>query len=339
MDHLPRSGSRNHPPPAGKQPSPLLTRCKSENPATSPTTFTAISSNELITFTKSRSISNTNANHMAVNTSSAAKKKASKDTSSKMLPRRKPTSPSAWALSPGRVAPCPPPVPVQSPSPGGKSKSTSGGLSGVLKYFRQKKTASSEDTNMHIFKLMNNRLLQWRFANARAETTMPALKAEAEKKLFNAWLEILAIKNLNMVKRMEVRKLKNDIKFYHILNSQMFLLEKWSRIEAKNFEAVSRVVRKLTVASANIPMLHDSKGDVSAVCEVFETADTHLANIESTIAKLSDQAEKSCYLLTELSIIAKQEHEALTELQRRMAVVALLKEEERSLRAHLMQTK
>lgn len=37
------------------------------------------------------------------------------------------------------------------------------------------------------------------------------------------------------------------------------------------------------------------------------------------------QAEKSCYLLTELSIIAKQEHEALIELQRRMAVVALLK--------------
>lgn len=80
-----------------------------------------------------------------------------------------------------------------------------------------------------------------------------------QKKLFNAWLETLAIKNMNMVKRMEVRKLKNDIKLYHILNSQMFLLKRWSRIEAKNFEAVSRVVRKLTVASANIPMLHDSK--------------------------------------------------------------------------------
>ncbi|KAI3808014.1 hypothetical protein L1987_23954 [Smallanthus sonchifolius] len=335
MDHLPRSGSRRHPPPTGKQPSPLLTRCKSENPATSPT-ITAISSNKSDTFTKSRSISATRTrnykepevNPMTINTtltSPAAKKKAAQDSGTKILPRKKPTSPSAWALSPGRVAPCPSPAVVQPPTPGGRSRTTGGRISGVLKYFRQKKTTSLEDADVHRFKSLNNRLLQWRFANARAETTMSAFKAMAENKLFNAWLEILAIRNSNMVQRMEVRKLKNQIKLYHIMDSQMFLLEKWSRIEANNFEAVGRVVRKLTVASVNIPMLHDSKGDILTVCDVLDTATMLLASIESMITKLSYQAEKSCYLLTELSIIAKQEHESLAELQTWMTAVALLK--------------
>lgn len=62
-----------------------------------------------------------------------------------------------------------------------------------------------------------------------------------------------------MAKRMEVQKLENDIKLYHIMNSQLFLLEKWSRMEAKNFEAVGRVVRKLSVASLNIPLVNDCK--------------------------------------------------------------------------------
>lgn len=62
-----------------------------------------------------------------------------------------------------------------------------------------------------------------------------------------------------MAKRMEVQKLENDIKLYHIMNSQLFLLEKWLRMEAKNFEAVGRVVRKLSVASLNIPLVNDCK--------------------------------------------------------------------------------
>ncbi|KAL8199700.1 hypothetical protein R6Q57_013268 [Mikania cordata] len=333
MDHLPRSNSRHHPQPAGKHPQPLLIRCKSQNPATSPP-LTTTSSNKSNTLTKSRSTSttktqnhkDTEVNHFMIHlpTSQATKKKPTLDTGSKLIPRKKHTSPSAWALSPGRVAPCPSLVPIKPPSPGGRT--TRSGISGVLKYFRQKKTASStEDAHVHSFRLMNNRLLQWRFANALAEATMPTVKAVAKKKLFNAWLEILAIRNSNVVKRMELQELKNHVRLYHIMSSQMFLLEKWSRIEAKNFEAVGRVVRKLTVASMNIPLLHDSKGDVLVVCDILDTAGMLLVDIEFMIAKLNDQAEKSCYLLTELSIIAKQEHESLAELQTWMTDVALLK--------------
>lgn len=62
-----------------------------------------------------------------------------------------------------------------------------------------------------------------------------------------------------MVKRMEVEKLERDIRLYHIMNSQLFLLEKWPKLEAKNSEAVGRMVRKLSVASVNMPLVDDSK--------------------------------------------------------------------------------
>ncbi|KAK1431594.1 hypothetical protein QVD17_08059 [Tagetes erecta] len=354
MDLVRRSGSRNNALATGKHPMSRLTGC------TSPS-ITTISSNKLSTVTKPRSASAIKvgshkdletkdlmirfSNPMVINTrlsSPASKKKAKQDGRTNVLPQRKPTSPSAWALSPGRVAPFPTPMSLaKSPSPGGKSggERDGGGISGVLKYFRQKKVTSSEDTNRHRFALMNNRLLQWRFANARAETTMSTIRTAAQKKLFNTWLEILAIRNANMVKRMEVKKVKNDIKLYHIMNSQLFLLEKWSRMEAKNFEAVSRVVRKLSVASINIPLLHDSKGDISDVYDAMTTATTLLEDIESTISKLSYEAEKSCYLLTELSIIAKEETELLSELQTWMTDVLLLKEKERSLQDYLIQIK
>lgn len=188
MDHLTRSGSRHLPPQTGKQSLPSLIRCKSETPSTSPPRN--LSSNKSNTSTKSRSVSTSKTRNLMINipspttvntriTSPSAKKKMGQD---RTLPRKKPTSPSAWALSPGRVAPCPSPVMAKSPSPSGKSSGErgGGGISGVLKYFRNKKGGSSEEADRRCLNLMNNRLLQWRFANARAETAMSTVQNVAK---------------------------------------------------------------------------------------------------------------------------------------------------------------
>lgn len=102
------------------------------------------------------------------------------------------SSPSAWALSPGRLShPHPPPVQVipvvqttMTSSPittGTLKKSSKGkGVSGVLNYFRQKKVSPLLEEEYHQFRIMHNRLLQWRFANARAEISMDAARRNAE---------------------------------------------------------------------------------------------------------------------------------------------------------------
>ncbi|KZV38722.1 hypothetical protein F511_19520 [Dorcoceras hygrometricum] len=118
------------------------------------------------------------------------------------------TSPSAWALSPGRsltgssIAAAVTTVVVRqkSPasaralalikSPGGavrpkspansekslKKGSKSGAVGGLLKYLRQKKVSSVLEEEYHQFSVTYNRLLHWRFANARAEDSMAAVK-------------------------------------------------------------------------------------------------------------------------------------------------------------------
>lgn len=93
--------------------------------------------------------------------------------------RKSSTSPSAWALSPGRSLPfavgpeATAAAVVASPRP--RVKSSGGGVGGVLKYFRlQKKGLSIQEEEFHQFRVLHNRLLQWRFANARAQAAMVA---------------------------------------------------------------------------------------------------------------------------------------------------------------------
>lgn len=96
------------------------------------------------------------------------------------------SKPSAWALSPGRSSPLAvAPEPPQRSSCGttgavrSKSKGV-GGVSGVLKYFRQKKVSPIQEEEYHRFRVFYNRILQWRFVNARAEVAMAAVKIDAQ---------------------------------------------------------------------------------------------------------------------------------------------------------------
>lgn len=108
-------------------------------------------------------------------------------------------SSSAWALSPGRPLPnstasqLPNTVP-KSPSTRklkAESKESSGsrsGVVGVLKYFKQRKVSPVLEEDFHQYRIMNNRLVQWRFVNARAEASMATIKKVAQvtfSKFFN----------------------------------------------------------------------------------------------------------------------------------------------------------
>uniref|UniRef100_A0A2N9ECL1 Uncharacterized protein n=1 Tax=Fagus sylvatica TaxID=28930 RepID=A0A2N9ECL1_FAGSY len=62
----------------------------------------------------------------------------------------------------------------------GKRAKGGGGVSGVLKYFKQKKVATVQEEEFHRFRVMHNRLLQWRFVNPRAEAAMVGVKRVAE---------------------------------------------------------------------------------------------------------------------------------------------------------------
>lgn len=82
------------------------------------------------------------------------------------------SSPSAWALSPGRST---------EQSNFGAWKKKGGSVSSVLSYFRQqKKMPSAREETFHQLRILQTRLLQWRFLNARADVAMAVGKSTAQ---------------------------------------------------------------------------------------------------------------------------------------------------------------
>lgn len=79
-----------------------------------------------------------------------------------------------------------------------------------------------------------------------------------QEKLLNGWVRISVMRKLSVENRCEIEKLKHGMKLYHILRSDMELLNQWWRIEAKNVEAVGRVVRKLSAVSLCLPLVQNA---------------------------------------------------------------------------------
>lgn len=62
-----------------------------------------------------------------------------------------------------------------------------------------------------------------------------------------------------MEKRIQVQKLKHDIKLYQILNPQILLLNDWAKLEGRNQESVGKLVTKLSGISVKLPLIHGAK--------------------------------------------------------------------------------
>ncbi|OIT40326.1 PREDICTED: QWRF motif-containing protein 7 [Nicotiana attenuata] len=257
-------------------------------------------------------------------------------------------SSSAWALSPGRPLPNSSASQLHNTVPKSpstrklkvESKESSDGrgvVVGVLKYFKQKKVSPVLEEDFHQYRIMNNRLVQWRFVNARAEASMATIKRVAQKKLFNVWLRISIMRNFTAEKRIQVQKLKHEIKINRIMNSQGRLLREWQRLEVKNSEAVGRVARKLSAVSLCLPLVDGAEAKVTSVYDAVISAEEVMDSIEDFIMNMQWQVEQSCFLLTQLIVILKQEKEFLEELENHINTVSSLEVEEETLRVHSIQ--
>lgn len=77
--------------------------------------------------------------------------------------------------------------------------------------------------------------------------------------MFSVWLRISKMRNYVLDKQLQVEKLKHQMKVYQIVNPQISLLNEWGKLEKKNIESVSRMVRKLSGISNTIPLVNDAK--------------------------------------------------------------------------------
>ncbi|KAL2335882.1 hypothetical protein Fmac_010328 [Flemingia macrophylla] len=284
--------------------------------------------------TNSEGINNTNLNPTLVTSFSSKstnnrvqEKKIPRDdnfnnvgASKKTISTRK--SPSAWALSPGRWSLGSPfgthlPAKVTNSSGGssnGSVDSSNGSVGSsvtkVFKYFKQRKVSYVREEEYHRFRILHNRLSQWRFINARTKVVMDNVKNIAEIQLFSVWLRILTLRKISIQKRMELQKVKHVMKLYEILEGQLYLLSEWAKLERINQDSVGRLTRKLSAMSNLLPLTD------------------HVVKVERIL-----------YQITELTTTLKQEEEYLQEVGGLVPLIATLLENDKSIRVHLIQTK
>ncbi|KAF8084128.1 hypothetical protein N665_0733s0017 [Sinapis alba] len=257
-------------------------------------------------------------------------------------------SSSAWAMSPGRVSTTKTSLsssslmchtPPESPVSAAKMRSSGrGAVAGVLKYFKaQKKVSPVQEEEYHRFRLFHNRLVQLRFINARAEATMANLKVNVEDQLFWVWLRIYKMRNYVVENLIEVQRLRQEIKLRQVLSLQLPLLNEWSKLDGRNFEALSKLTRKLHAVSLRLPLLHGATVDVVAMHEEMVAAIKVMDEIEDLVIKFIPRVEIILYEMTELLSMFKQELLYFEELEKSLLLIPLFAVKESSLKVHVLQ--
>ncbi|XLT41492.1 hypothetical protein HN873_072784 [Arachis hypogaea] len=242
---------------------------------------------------------------------------------------------SAWAMSPGRSSLGSPFVPkAVSESP---TKANGGGVvSKVLNYWKQKKASVIEEEGYHRFRILHNRLLQWRFINARAHFAMARFKTVAEMQLFSVWFRALQIRKLILQKRIELQNAKHLMKLYQIVIPQDSFLDEWAKLEIRNQESYGGWERKLLALSTTMPLSRDLKVNTVSVHEALNTAIEAMNLVEPLIMRFQIQVERILYLVTEIITTSKQEEQYLQNLMELVSMITTLMEKEKSIQVCLI---
>ncbi|KAG1354460.1 QWRF motif-containing protein 7 [Cocos nucifera] len=231
------------------------------------------------------------------------------------------TVPSAWALSPGR-----------SPESKGRAR-----VGGVLGLFRRRKEPSAREEAEHHLRMLTARLLQWRFANARAEAAMESAKFKAEKKLFYAWLKVNELRNIVAAKRILIQRRKHKMKVARILYPQTQLIDQWEPHAKRHFEAVAALGRVLGTICLALPLTEGAQASMISVRRYTCIAMDIMREIEANFRIFYAKVESINSMLCELTSTIQQEIEGLEELMKISKMITSLEMQETSLRANMIQ--
>lgn len=205
--------------------------------------------------------------------------------------------------------------------------------------FKKGKKGAAYVEDAHQLRLMYNRYLQWRFANARAEDAFYVQNAIVEKTLYNVWSTTLSMWESITRKRIYLQQLQLELKLNSILNDQMTYLDDWAALESDHVDALSGAVEDLETNTLRLPLTGGAKADFEhlkvAICSAVDV----MQAMGSAIRPLLSRVEGMNNLISEVAIVSAQEQAMLDECEALLAFGTSMQVEEYSLRTHLMQIK
>ncbi|XP_022135369.1 AUGMIN subunit 8-like [Momordica charantia] len=246
-------------------------------------------------------------------------------------------------VSPSRIRPSTPPPRGISTSRIRPSNSSPPNVStSVLSFiadFKKGKKAASYIEGAHQLRLLYNRHLQWRFANARAEAVLYNQGLTAERALHGVRNTTLNLWDSVIRKRINLQQLKLELKLISIMNDQMSYLNEWAVLERSHNRSLSGVIDDLEASTLRVPVTGGAKADVGslngAICSAVEV----MQAMGASICSLLPRVEILQTLVFELAIVAAKEKAMLDECVALLASTAALQVQEQSLWTHLIQMK
>ncbi|KAF2310430.1 hypothetical protein GH714_009992 [Hevea brasiliensis] len=250
-----------------------------------------------------------------------------------------PPSPSRTSVSrgvsPACARPSTPPSRGVSPSrtrPSGvssQSNSSTSVLSFIVDFKKGKKGASIEEA--HQIRLLYNRYLQWRFANARAEAVLYFQKVNSAKTLYNVWKSTLALWESVSSKRINLQQLKLELKLNAVLNDQMAYLDDWASLERDHLNSLSGALEDLEATTLRLPVTGGAKADIDSLKVAICSAVDMMQAVGSSICSLLSRSRRKPSigggmneLVSELAVVAAEEKALLDECEALLASTAAL---------------
>ncbi|KAL4295871.1 hypothetical protein GQ457_12G024860 [Hibiscus cannabinus] len=219
-------------------------------------------------------------------------------------------SPTPRAVSPTRT---------RTSTSSSESHSSTSVLSFILDFTKERKSTSQME-DAHQLCLLYNRYLQWRFANAHAET-------------------VLYIQKVNAEKRINLQRLKLELNLNSVLNHQMGYLNDWELLERDHTSSLAGAEEDLVASTLHLPITGGARADIESLKAAICSAVDVMHAMGSSICSLLPKVEGANSWVSELAAITRQEKNMLDQCEALLSSTATMQLEGCSFRSHLMQTK
>ncbi|CAJ1973454.1 unnamed protein product [Sphenostylis stenocarpa] len=199
----------------------------------------------------------------------------------------------------------------------------------------------------HSLRLLHNRLLQWRFVNARTDADLSVQKSNVEVMsdiaevdqscLYDAWASITKLRESVSAKRRELQLLKHKLKLNFILKNQMVYLEDWATLDQVYVSSLKGAIEALKASTLRLPVVDGAKTDVLKVKDALCSAVDIMKAMGSSICLLLTKVGYVNSLVVEVANLSTKEYVLLHECKHLLAMVTTMQVRECSLGTHISQ--
>lgn len=220
------------------------------------------------------------------------------------------------------------------------SNSNLGNTSSILSFAaetRRRKVGDNAVADAHVLRLLHNKHLQWRFANARADTSMLVQRASAEKSLYNSWVTTSKMRQSVISKQIEIQHLRQSLKLHSLLKNQIPYLKVWDQGERDHSVSLSGTIVSLESSTLRLPLVDGAKADSQSLKDAIRSAIDVMQAISTSVLSVATKVERVNALTSELSSTTATERSMMDECKDMLSLLTQMEVQDCSLRTHILQ--